>query len=94
MTDTINYYDVKERLPEIGLNVRVFFEDPTVGGHGLWWRGVRISETHFQLGSDKSYIVPIDTSNRQELGIGVTHWAGIDYIKAPNLCRLHNGNCV
>ncbi len=66
----------------------VFCESCAYGGRGVWIKGARISETRFHLGSNDEYSVVIDLTDRQTLGIGVTHWADLDAENLPNLCRL------
>ncbi len=71
----------------------MFYETEVHGGHGRWWFGTRISETHFKLGDDENFIAPIDNTNRTCLGKGVTHWADINEDNLPHLCRLHTEEC-
>ena len=86
----VDYYDVKNKLPIIGEIVSVFFENKAYSGHGIWLKGIRVSDTTFKL---NELIVKIDKTDRSESGIGVTHWSYLESNHLPNLCRLHNGNC-
>ena len=89
-----NFHDVKDKLPPIGELVKVFFETAAYSGHGLWWQGIRVSETHFQMGGPgHEHLRLIDLSDRHCSGVGVTDWAELNEINLPNLCRLHGGDC-
>ena len=83
----MNYFDVKDKLPAIGNPVKVFFENVAYGGHGIWWHGRRISNTHFQIGSTEIKVW-IDTSDRPSIVSRVTHWADLDVVDLPNICRF------
>lgn len=43
------FYDVKDKLPEIGVLVLIWYENRAYGGLGYWAEGVRISDELFQL---------------------------------------------
>jgi hypothetical protein len=86
----VEIIDVRDRLPEIGKEVKVFYEMSAYNSHGVWMKVIRNSETHFSTGHSE---LPIDFSDRKGRTIGVIYWTLELDKELPHLCRLHSTKC-